>query len=175
MHAQCCGNVDQLMRCDRLLLQADLAGRDFTAERGEAVVISTGAVVSDLDRERGARERAEAQVGVIDEFAVFTASSASSMCASCRCICLSFFPIRATPRHPCCLCAAAQKCPAWVVQVRHAHRLRIPRRPAWDRGMSPDELDARERAAFLAWRRDLAQCVFGKPVLPVSLFNTDVR
>ena len=42
--------------------QADLAGRDFTAERGEAVVISTGAVVSDMDRERGARERAVAQV-----------------------------------------------------------------------------------------------------------------
>ncbi len=42
--------------------QADLAGRDFTAERGEAVVISTGAVVSDIDRERGARERAVAQV-----------------------------------------------------------------------------------------------------------------
>ena len=45
-----------------------------------------------------------------------------------------------------------------VVQERHAHRLRIPRRPAWDRGTSPEELDARERAAFLAWRRDLAQC-----------------
>ena len=45
-----------------------------------------------------------------------------------------------------------------VVQERNAHRLRIPRRPAWDRGTSPEELDARERAAFLAWRRDLAQC-----------------
>ncbi len=45
-----------------------------------------------------------------------------------------------------------------AVQERHAHRLRIPRRPAWDRGTSPEELDARERAAFLAWRRDLAQC-----------------
>ena len=45
-----------------------------------------------------------------------------------------------------------------TAQDRHAHRLRIPRRPAWDRGTSPEELDVRERAAFLAWRRDLAQC-----------------
>ena len=43
-------------------LQADLAGRDFTAERGEAVVISTGAAVSVQDLERTARERAVAQV-----------------------------------------------------------------------------------------------------------------
>ena len=50
-----------------------------------------------------------------------------------------------------------------MVQERHAHRLRIPRRPAWDRGTSPEELDARERAAFLAWRRDLAQCAFQRP------------
>ena len=50
------------------------------------------------------------------------------------------------------------RCMPCVVQERHAHRLRIPRRPAWDRGTSPEELDVRERAAFLAWRRDLAQC-----------------
>ena len=48
-----------------------------------------------------------------------------------------------------------------TAQERHVHRLRIPRRPAWDRGTSPEELDARERAAFLAWRRDLAQCAPG--------------
>ena len=42
--------------------QADLAGRDFTAERGEAVVISTGAAISVQDLERSARERAIAQV-----------------------------------------------------------------------------------------------------------------
>lgn len=35
-------------------------------------------------------------------------------------------------------------------------RLRIPRRPAWRREQSPEEVDAQERAAFLAWRRELA-------------------
>lgn len=43
-------------------LQADLAGRDFAAERDQAVVVSTGAAVSDLDRERSAEARAVAEV-----------------------------------------------------------------------------------------------------------------
>ena len=44
------------------LAQADLAGRDFAAERDQAVVVSTGAAVSDLDRERSAEARAVAEV-----------------------------------------------------------------------------------------------------------------
>ena len=43
-------------------LKADLAGRDFAAERDPAVVVSTGAAVSDLDRERSAEARAVAEV-----------------------------------------------------------------------------------------------------------------
>ena len=35
-------------------------------------------------------------------------------------------------------------------------RLRIPRRPAWTEEQSPEQIDAQERAAFLAWRRALA-------------------
>jgi hypothetical protein len=60
--------------------------------------------------------------------------------------------------------AAQQDVSMWVIQVRHAHRLRIPRRPVWDHSTSPEDLDARERASFLAWRRDLAQCVLRTPV-----------
>jgi large subunit GTPase 1 len=44
-----------------------------------------------------------------------------------------------------------------VAEARHRHRLVIPRRPAWTPGTTTAaELDADERASFLAWRRDLA-------------------
>ena len=36
-------------------------------------------------------------------------------------------------------------------------RLTVPRRPAWDEHTTPAELDARERAALLDWRRGLAE------------------
>ena len=36
------------------------------------------------------------------------------------------------------------------------YRLKIPRRPSWSEEQSPEEIDAQERAAFLAWRRALA-------------------
>ena len=41
-------------------LQADLSGRDFAAQRGEAVVISTGGV-NPVDLQRSAAERREAE------------------------------------------------------------------------------------------------------------------
>ena len=34
-----------------------------------------------------------------------------------------------------------------------AHKLIIPRRPAWDETTTPDQLDAQEKASFLNWRR----------------------
>jgi len=43
-----------------------------------------------------------------------------------------------------------------AAEARHAHRLRLPRRPAWDARTTPEELDLQERNSFLAWRRDLA-------------------
>lgn len=58
-HKALCFPVDQSHQCR---LQADLAGRDFAAERDQAVVVSTGAAVSDLDRERSAEARAVAEV-----------------------------------------------------------------------------------------------------------------
>ena len=45
---------------DMCLLQAQLANRDFTAERGHVVVVSNG-VVTAKDKERTLAERAEAQ------------------------------------------------------------------------------------------------------------------
>jgi hypothetical protein len=46
------------------------------------------------------------------------------------------------------------------VTIRAGHcmagRLRVPRRPAWRPEQSAEEVDAQERAAFLAWRRALA-------------------
>ena len=39
-------------------------------------------------------------------------------------------------------------------------RLTVPRRPPWRSDMAVDELERREREAFLIWRRDLAACVW---------------
>ncbi|KAF8807756.1 P-loop containing nucleoside triphosphate hydrolase protein [Phlegmacium glaucopus] len=36
-------------------------------------------------------------------------------------------------------------------------RLRVPRRPAWNKTMTTEELDRNEKTAFLAWRRGLAE------------------
>lgn len=36
-------------------------------------------------------------------------------------------------------------------------RLRVPRRPAWAKTMTTQELDRQEKDAFLEWRRGLAQ------------------
>jgi large subunit GTPase 1 len=83
-----------------MMSMAELAERDFAAERYNIVVVSTGPPTA-FEAQRAAAERAEAE-------------------------------------------------------ARHAHRLRIPRRPDWTSSMSPDQLDAQERASFLEWRRDLA-------------------
>ncbi|KAI1332126.1 hypothetical protein F5Y16DRAFT_214296 [Xylariaceae sp. FL0255] len=40
---------------------------------------------------------------------------------------------------------------------QHKGRLTVPRRPKWDASTTPDELDQREREAFLVWRRGLAE------------------
>jgi large subunit GTPase 1 len=39
----------------------------------------------------------------------------------------------------------------------HRGRLTVPRRPEWDASTTPQELDSRERNAFLQWRRGLAE------------------
>ncbi|EFY95108.1 60S ribosomal subunit biogenesis GTPase LSG1 [Metarhizium robertsii] len=39
----------------------------------------------------------------------------------------------------------------------HRGRLTVPRRPHWDSTTTPQELDSREREAFLSWRRGLAE------------------
>ncbi|KAI7841023.1 hypothetical protein COHA_005251 [Chlorella ohadii] len=85
---------------DEMMAMADLAGKDFTAEKEHVIVISTGAVAS-VDHERLAAERKEAE-------------------------------------------------------DRNRHRLRIPRRPAWDESTTPDQLDEQERTSFYQWRRELA-------------------
>lgn len=88
---------------NEIMNMADLAGRDFSAERGQSVVVSTGgAAIGDLDREMGSEARA-------------------------------------------------------VAEERNRHRLCIPRRPAWSRDMTAEQVNAQEKEAFLAWRRDLAR------------------
>ncbi|CAN4120151.1 unnamed protein product [Withania somnifera] len=42
-------------------------------------------------------------------------------------------------------------------EALHGSSLRVPRRPPWNTRMSVEELDANERQAFLAWRRNLAR------------------
>lgn len=43
------------------------------------------------------------------------------------------------------------------VQKDNQHRLRIPRRPQWEKGMSKEALALAERESFVEWRRTLAQ------------------
>jgi len=46
------------------------------------------------------------------------------------------------------------------LREKHIHnqqRLRVPRRPAWDKDMKVAELERRERDSFLDWRRGLAE------------------
>ncbi|CAG2214601.1 LSG1 [Mytilus edulis] len=42
------------------------------------------------------------------------------------------------------------------LQEQHKDLLRIPRRPPWDINTSPEELDRREKASFLDWRKSLS-------------------
>lgn len=42
-------------------------------------------------------------------------------------------------------------------QNEHRARLTVPRRPKWDEKTTPEDLDMREREAFLNWRRGLAE------------------
>ena len=48
-------------------------------------------------------------------------------------------------------------CREIVLNERQQNAIRIPRRPDWDSFMTADELDKREREAFLQWRRDIAK------------------
>ena len=45
---------------------------------------------------------------------------------------------------------------SWFAKLR----LRVLRRPAWTKSVSPAELDRKEKASFLDWRRGLAEWVF---------------
>ena len=42
------------------------------------------------------------------------------------------------------------------LEEEHAHRLTVPRRPAWTKEMTAEELDYQERTHFLDWRRTIA-------------------
>ena len=42
-------------------------------------------------------------------------------------------------------------------QIVYKNRLTVPRRPAWDESTTPQELDTREKASLLEWRRGLAE------------------
>ena len=42
-------------------------------------------------------------------------------------------------------------------QLENQHKLRIPRRPHWEKGMDKDALQQAERESFIEWRRTLAE------------------
>ena len=64
------------------------------------------------------------------------------------------------------LLSAAEEAKLLQEQKANEERLRVPRRPAWIRGMKHEELDQKEKAAFLEWRRSIAQWV---PLVPLHL------
>ncbi|XP_020575636.1 GTPase LSG1-2-like [Phalaenopsis equestris] len=45
-------------------------------------------------------------------------------------------------------------------EALYASSLRVPRRPPWNSRMSAEELDVKERQAFLVWRRSLARFTY---------------
>lgn len=133
--------------------QAELAGRDFTADKAQVIVVSTGAAVEHLDSERMEEERKEAED--------------RHRHRSVHCHCTNELPFLVstiilklylnTPS--CCL---AHSCRHSTPQTTHTPamlslcRLRIPRRPQWTSTMTAEQLDTLERNSFFQWRRELA-------------------
>lgn len=55
------------------------------------------------------------------------------------------------------LLSAAEERSAFRKQAANKNRLTVPRRPHWDETTTPQELDKKERASLLDWRRGLAE------------------
>ena len=55
------------------------------------------------------------------------------------------------------LLSAMEEISAAKKHASKRNRLTVPRRPQWDETTTPDELDRRERASLLEWRRGLAE------------------
>jgi len=55
------------------------------------------------------------------------------------------------------LLSATEERSAIRKQMANKNRLTVPRRPAWDEKTTPQDLDQRERASLLNWRRGLAE------------------
>ena len=64
--------------------------------------------------------------------------------------------IHTNQRNPYLLSAAEEKA-AIKKQIANKQRLTVPRRPPWDDNTTPQDLDKRERASLLDWRRGLAE------------------
>ena len=55
------------------------------------------------------------------------------------------------------LLSAAEERSAIKKQIANKNRLTVPRRPPWDETTTPQDLDKKERASLLDWRRGLAE------------------
>ena len=120
---------------------ATLAGKDFTARRGEARVMdaTSGSVyerkggvsahASVLHVQKHAESEAEAAGDEHDELAVAPPSTLQTL--------------KKVSRED-------------LVQTL-AKSLRVPRRPQWDESTTPEQLEEAERTMFLAWRRSLSE------------------
>jgi len=167
--------------------QAELTQRDFAAERGEAVVISTGAVDA-KEEARSAQDRAAAEARNSHRCAPLHQCPVSVVSAPY----LPLRPLRTAAAWEGAVRPAAAAAPRrgaaaeaklaqygralvlghggcqhlhhgeWLHAGRRAQpwpwarRLQLPRRPAWREDQSAEAVDAQERAAFVAWRRELA-------------------
>jgi large subunit GTPase 1 len=60
-------------------------------------------------------------------------------------------------------------------QEDNRQHLCIPRRPPWDSSTTAEELEQRERAGFLEWRRGLAQVEEGDPRLVLTPFEKNLH
>jgi large subunit GTPase 1 len=53
--------------------------------------------------------------------------------------------------------------------------LKIPRRPAWEKSMTPQEIAQRENIAFLEWRRDIANQEQNAVKLAITPFEKNIE
>jgi len=53
--------------------------------------------------------------------------------------------------------------------------LKIPRKPAWTREMTAEQVDRRETEAFLQWRREIAQMEQSNPAMRVTPFEKNIE
>ena len=110
-------------------------------------------IINDREEASWVKMRSVTETGPLEEFLATAALAGTDFTAQKT---DNFKIIRPTKQNMHLLSAQEER----AVRGKHKqnkHRLEVPRRPQWDEKTTPEELDMREREAFLDWRRSMAQ------------------